>query len=194
VTLTRLGETFEEADSAGSFIVPYQTVCGYWNYWFQFLPEHFSGEDQFGLHERLIAPGVPSAPTEDQWPRNSLGDYAGSQADGRFSSIYEFAPPPESDLAGLFDPLKANDGDPSDEVAQPILHGGPYGPSGTESAPNCQAGQYGYGLGEALSPGQAKDNPSFGIQNISEQLGTPPLGRTDLFLQQDGRRVFWDSP
>ena len=24
--------------------------------------------------------------------------------------------------------------------------------------------------------------------------GTPPLGRTDLFLQQDGTRVFWNSP
>ena len=83
---------------------------------------------------------------------------------------------------------------PPTNIAQPILHGGPYGPAGTEAAPNCQAGQYGYGRGEALSPGQHFDNPSFGIQNISKQLGTAPLGRTDLFLEQDGTRDFWDSP
>jgi ABC-type transporter Mla subunit MlaD len=194
ITLRRLEDTFDEANSAGRFIVPYQTVCGYWNYWMQFLPEHFSGEDTFGLHERLIAPGFPGGSTPEEYPRNSLADYAGSQADGRFSSIYEFAPPPENELAGLFDPLPANDDDPNDEIAQPILHGGPYGPSGTKKRPNCQSGQYGYGLGEALSPGQHADSPAFGISNISKQLGTPRLGRTDLFLQQDGRRVFWDSP
>jgi len=197
-TLVRLEDFLDEVNSAGQFIVPYQTVCNYWNYWFQYLPEHFSGEDTFGLHERLIAPGVPGGTTPDEFPRNALSDYAGSQADGRFSSIYEFDPDPADQAkAGLFDPLKA---DPNPTAAdtsaieQPILHGGPYGPSGTEAAPNCQAGQYGYALGEALSPGQAPDNPSFGIRNISAQLGTPPLGRTDLFLTQTGQRIFWDSP
>ncbi len=194
ITLTRLEDTFDEANSAGRFIVPFQTVCDYWDYWFQYLPEHFSGEDTFGLHERLIAPSVPGGSSPENFPRNALSDYAGSQADGRYSSIYEFAPPPENAKAGLFDPLPANDDDAADTVVQPILHGGPYGPSGTAKAPNCQAGQYGYGLGQALSPGQHNDNPAFGISNISKQLGTAPLGRTDLFLQQDGTRVFWDSP
>jgi phospholipid/cholesterol/gamma-HCH transport system substrate-binding protein len=194
ISITRLEDTFDSADSAGQYIAPFQTVCGYWNYWFQYLTEHFSGEDAFGLHERLIAPTFPGATTPESFPRNALADYAGAQADGRYSSIYEFAPPSQNALAGLFDPLPANDDNANDAVVQPILHGGPYGPSGTEQAPNCQAGQYGYGLGQALSPGQSPDNPSFGISNISKQLGTPPLGRTDLFLEQDGTRVFWDSP
>jgi ABC-type transporter Mla subunit MlaD len=199
VTLRRLGQFFDEANSAGRYIVPFQTVCGYWNYWMQFLTEHFAGEDSFGSHERLIAPAVPGTTTPEEFPRNPLGTTAGSQADGRFSSIYEFAPPPENELAGLFDPLPANPDDhqdPDDHVVQPILHGGPYGPSGTNAAPNCQAGQYGYALGDARRaiPGQAADNPAFGVRNIARDLGKAPVGRTDLFLTQTGNRIFWDSP
>ena len=196
-TLIRLEDFLDEVNSAGQFIVPYQTVCNYWSYWFQYLPEHFSGEDAFGLHERLIAPGVPGATTPDEFPRNPLADYAGGAADGRYSSIYSLTPDPAN--SDMFDALPANDGDAADTIVQPILHGGPYGPSGTEAAPNCQAGQYGHALGDTSAaaggtPGQHSDNPSFGIRNISAQLGTPPLGRTDLFLTQTGDRIFWDSP
>ena len=201
ITLKRLRDTFKETSAAGHYIVPFQTVCGYWNYWFQYLTEHFAGEDSFGLHERLVAPGFPGTATPDEFPRNALNDYAGSQADGRFSSIYSLPPfnalPPVAAKSGVFDPLPANrdphPADPDGEIVQPILHGGAYGPAGTKKRPNCQAGQYGYGLGEALSPGQHADNPAFGISNISKQLGTAPLGRTDLFLTQTGRRIFWSK-
>jgi ABC-type transporter Mla subunit MlaD len=201
VTLTRLSELFDQANSAGSFLAPYQTVCNYWNYWFTYLSEHFSGLDQFGAYERVLATGSEGATTPDEFPRNSLADYAGSQADARFSSIYEFTP--EQDLAGVFDPQPhnpnaANPGHPADppppgepdHIAMPILHGGPYGPSGTAAAPNCQAGQYGYVLGRAQVPGQRNDSPNFGISDISQLPGAPPAGRTDLFLTQEGDRIF----
>ena len=160
----------------------------------RYLTEHFASEDATGSAERLIGPTFPGGTSPNEYPRNAPLDYAGSQSDGRFSDL---APPGE---AGLFDPLPGNAApstgapDPDNEIAQFILHGGPYGPSGTEAAPNCQAGQFGYPLGQALLPGQPRDNPAFGLSNISAQTGTPPLGRTDLFLRQDGGRIFWDSP
>ena len=187
-TLVRLGDLFDNANSAGQYIVPFQTVCNYWNYWFAFLTEHFASEDAFGSAERLVAPTFPGNTTPNEFPSNAPLDYAGGQSDGRFSALA-----PAAD-AGRFDPLFEDGGDPNDDVAQFILHGGPYGPSGTEQAPNCQAGQFGYPLGQALNPGQPRDNPTFGLSNISAQTGTPPLGRTDVFLRQDGGRIFWDSP
>jgi ABC-type transporter Mla subunit MlaD len=190
-SIVRLGTLFDQTATAGGKIVPFQTVCNYWNYWFQFLPEHFSSEDNFGLAERLIAPGVPGLTTPQEFPRNPLNDYSGSQADGRYSDIYKT--PPGSFISpngGLFDPLPANDGAPNDEIVQPILHGSPYGPAGTDSAPNCQAGQYGSPIGELLSPGQGKDNPTLGAYNVAQAAGVPPFGRTDLFLRQNGVREF----
>jgi ABC-type transporter Mla subunit MlaD len=195
VSLTRLSELFDQANSAGGFLVPYQTVCNYWNYWFTYLTDHFAGEDAFGAYERVLSTGSEGATSPEEFPRNSLADYAGSQADGRYSSIYEFFPG-EQQLAGLFDPRPANDkpspgapGNP-DDVALPILHGGPYGPSGTEAAPNCQAGQYGYALGRAQVPGQRDDDPNFGISDLSKLPGAPLAGKTDLFLTQEGERIF----
>ena len=213
VTLVRLGDFFDEANSAAQYIVPYQNVCNYWNYWFQYLTDHFASADAFGNAERLIGPGFPGTSEPDNFPRNPLNNTSGSQADGRRSSIYNVglpAIPPfpavaaDPQAAGLFDPLPENepiainpDGQPPgmpDEHSQPILHGGPYGPSGTEAAPNCQAGQFGYPLGQVLIPGQGKDNPTFGPSNVAAATGTKPFGRTDLFLKQDGTRIYWDSP
>ena len=229
ISLVRLGELFDEVESAAGHIVPYQTVCNYWNYWFQFLPEHFSAEHQFGLAERLIGPGVPGTTTPDHFPRNPMNNNAGAQADGTYSPFNPLArqkrgnvvapgAPPSPPgvppiVGGAFDPLPAdsnpgtaadlppapaapefNDPIPrnnADDVVQPILHGSPYGPSGTDSAPNCQSGQFGYPLGEVLSKNQDDSNPTFGPYNIAESVpGAIPFGRTDLFLRQDGIREF----
>jgi hypothetical protein len=148
-----------------------------------------------------VAPSFPGTSSPDNFPRNPMNDYAGSQGDGRVSSVYNSSfgfPAPPNTIPGLFDPLKPNDpgtgAGAADTKAQFILHGGPYGPSGTEAAPNCQAGQFGYPLGQVLIPGQHKDNPSFGPSNVAAATGTQPFGRTDLFLRQDGTREFWDSP
>jgi ABC-type transporter Mla subunit MlaD len=242
ISLVRLSDTFGEVDSAASFLVPYQTVCNYWNYWFQNLPEHFSGEvfapggGQISLAERLIAPGVPGTTTPDHFPRNPHNNNSGSQADGTFSPYSGAAvlspeqrnkagslgptetpaggPPPPPVIGGAFDPQAADPApgtaaglpnqapqqpffnmpiqeNEDDEVQQPILHAPAYGPSGTEAAPNCQAGQFGYILGEALSQNQHRDNPSFGIYNIAGGIpGAAPFGKTDIFLRQNGLREF----
>jgi hypothetical protein len=208
-SLQRLGSFFDEATSAGNKIVPVQTVCNYWNYWFQFLPEHFSGQSTYGLAERLIGPGVPGLSTPDHFPRNHMIVYAGSQVDGRFSDFYDnpMTGATREEPSGKFDPLLPDNAitqgspgqpthaaAPANEFEMPIIHGSAYGPSGTESAPNCQSGQYGNTMGRLLSPGQHHDNPGYGAYNISQAAGVPPAGRTDLFMRQDGRRVFWDSP
>jgi hypothetical protein len=75
-------------------------------------------------------------------------------------------------------------------MTQPILHGNPYGPAGTHAAPNCQAGQAGYVLGNYPSPGQRKEDPAFGVRDIGVATGLGPLGRSDVFLLKDGTRTF----
>jgi ABC-type transporter Mla subunit MlaD len=174
-TLVRLGDTFDSSASAAEQIGPYQTVCSYWNYWFTYLVEHFSQPTQYGTSERIILTGAPGATTPNHFPRNPVDNYSGGQADGQLSDL--------SPAPGEFRPFEI-----------PILHGNPYGPSGTEAEPNCQAGQVGYAMGEALSPGQGFDNPAFGVQNVGHATGLGPLGRADLFLTQTGERIFWDSP
>jgi ABC-type transporter Mla subunit MlaD len=185
VSLVRLGTTFALAQDAGNKIAPVQTVCNYWNYWMTYLTSHFGLPTPFGFAERVIPPhieGTNSAP--DEWPRNPMDNYSGGQGDGRHSSNPGGLPPP-------FPPGANTNVDKFDPYVEPILHGNPYGPSGTKAAPNCQAGQTGYSLGEALIPGQGFDNPTFGVGNISQAAGVPPLGTTDLFLKQDGTRIFW---
>ena len=103
------------------------------------------------------------------------------------SSSIRAAPTPTTGRAG------PADGGSRDEATIPILHGNPYGPAVTDGQPNCQAGQTGYSLGEALLPGQDPHNPTFGVNTITSAAGVPPLGRTDLFLTQQGDRIFWDS-
>src|SRR5262249_756349 len=117
---------------------------------------------------------------------------------------------PLNEAPGVFDPLAANPNDPddltgkgggngsltanpNDTTVQPILHGNPYGPAVTDGQPNCQAGQTGYSLGEALTPAQSPDTPTFGFQNVPRPAGVPPFGKTDLSLEQNATRVFWDS-
>jgi virulence factor Mce-like protein len=190
VSLNRLGDTFNLAQDAGRKIVPYQTVCGYWNYWMTYLTSHFELPTPFGYAERVIPPGIAGtlAPP-NEWPRNPMDNYSGGQGDGRISSN-PLVPPEDQDV---FNPLNSN---PTAHDAIPVLHGNPYGPAVTDGQPNCQAGQTGYALGEALLPGQEKSNPTFGVAQVAgpgSLSGVPSLGRTDLFLTQEGDRIFWDA-
>ena len=173
ISINRLGDFLDEAASLAGYVGPYQTVCNYWNYWFTFLPEHITEKDSVGFSQRVELVGVPGKTAPNEFPRNPLDDYAGGIADGRFSTA---APPGD---AGVFDPR-----------VQPITHGNPYGPAGTEAAPNCQAGQSGYVLGNYPAPGQRPSDPAFGVKNISQATGIPPLGKTDLFLMRNGERRF----
>ena len=197
-SLTRLGTTFNLAQSAGQKIGPAQTVCNYWNYWVTYLTGHFELPTPFGYGERVVPPHIAGlAAGPEEYPRNPMDNYSGGQGDGRYSS--GTAPPPLGPAPtdrGVFDPTAENDphpADPEGEHTIPILHGNPYGPAVTDGQPNCQAGQTGYSLGEALLPGQDRHNPTFGVNTITSAAGVPPLGRTDLFLTQEGDRIFWDS-
>jgi ABC-type transporter Mla subunit MlaD len=189
-SLNRLGDTFNLVQDAGQKIVPAQTVCNYWNYWMTYLTSHFELPTPFGFAERVIPPSIAGTTSPGSLPRNPMDNYSGGQGDGRFSSNALAGP-----NAGKFSPLN---GPPNGGMLPgyqnngiPILHGNPYGPAVTDGQANCQAGQTGYALGEALIPGQNKDNPTFGVQNVSKAGGVPPLGKTDLFLEQDGTRDFW---
>jgi virulence factor Mce-like protein len=189
VSLTRLGDTFNLVQDAGRKIVPAQTVCGYFNYWVTFLTSHFGLPTPFGFAERVLPPGIAGTLAPNALPRNPMDNYSGGQGDGRLSSN-PLVPDGER---GVFDPLNS---DPTAHDGIPILHGNPYGPAVTDGQPNCQAGQTGYALGEARLPGQDPDNPTFGVTQVAgpgSASGVPALGRTDLFLTQDGDRIFWDA-
>jgi virulence factor Mce-like protein len=189
-SLNRLGDTFNLAEDAGAKIGPYQEVCNYWNYWVTYLTSHFELPTPFGFAERVIPPSIvgTNTATMGEPPRNPMDNYSGGQGDGLYSKNFVAGA-----NAGKFSPLNsAPGGSPpgykNDGV--PILHGNPYGPAISNGQPNCQAGQTGYALGEALIPGQSKDNPTFGVSNVAKAAGMAPLGKTDLFLEQDGTRIF----
>ena len=94
VTLQRLRDTFDSARRFSEWVVPAQTVCNYWNYWFTFLPEALSDRDQVGYNFRQSfaqAPFGPMAfnvgpvdgdpPGRDPWSRRRLlGDPGHRQA------------------------------------------------------------------------------------------------------------------
>jgi hypothetical protein len=126
----------------------------------------------------VILIGSQGLTSPGEFPRNPLDGLSGGQADGRYSAIN----PPN--VANAFDPTH-----------MPVLHGNPYAPTGFDSNGNvaCQPGQQGYALGEALSPGQTFQTPAFGVRDIAQEAGLAPLGRTDLFLTQQGERIFWES-
>jgi hypothetical protein len=170
VSLTRLGDTFTSADDAATKIIPVETVCNYWEYWFTYLTEHITLRDSVGFSQRVALVGADGLTSPQHFPANPLDNYAGGQANGRLSQL-ALSP-------GEFDPHTA------------ILHGNPYVDYGTKQAPNCQNGQTGYPVGEALSPGQPPSNPTFGVRDIASAIGAPPLGKTDLFYLKDGTRVF----
>jgi ABC-type transporter Mla subunit MlaD len=199
-SLTRLGDTFNLVADAGPKIVPTQTVCNYFNYWTTFLTAHFELPTPFGYAERVTGPQMVGSTSPQTPPRNPMDNYSGGQSDGRLSNL---APPsPISEGPGVFDPLNHKDALNTDPASAhngvPILHGNPYGPTGLDSngQPNCQSGQTGYALGDDRLPGQSKDNPTFGVSQIAgpgSASGVPSLGRTDLFLEQNGDRIFWDQ-
>jgi virulence factor Mce-like protein len=187
-SLNRLGDTFNLAADAGAKIGPYQEVCDYWNYWMTYLTGHFELPTPFGYAERVIPPSITGSNSPGEFPRNPMDNYSGGQGDGRYSSNFL-----DGSKAGVFNPLNSPPGGSPPSYhndAVPILHGNPYGPAVTNGQPNCQAGQTGEVFGDARIPGQEKDNPTFGVQNITQAAGVAPLGKTDLFLEQDGTRIF----
>ena len=182
ISLTRLRDTFDSARRFSEWVVPAQTVCNYFNYWFSFFPESLTDEDQAGYSFRQaltnappgemtvhLGPATVTIPGETHGP---VAQYSGIQATGKHGPV----PNPADD--GLFDPHE-----------RPILHGNPYGPTGQDGS-DCQAGQSGYALGGGplRIPGQPVSNPSVGVQDIPGDRGV-----TDLFYDVGGVRTFRDT-
>ena len=180
ITLKRLKETFGKGSKLAKFVVPTQTVCNYWNYWFTMLPEHLTEEDSVGFTQRVSLIGTPpgnltvsalgfpvTVPGEVETGL-STGGYSGLQANGKAGTA---SPSP-----GEFEPREL-----------PILHGNPAGPTG-QNGSDCQSGQTGYLLGDLRVPGQPADNPAVGVPNIPGDRGI-----TTQFFKQNGDRVFIDT-
>jgi ABC-type transporter Mla subunit MlaD len=186
LTLQRLEETFDEALPLSEHVVPSQTVCNYWNYWFTILPEHLTEQDQFGFMQRVGGPSFPPGareletgfppplpesilvPGEVQTP---LGGYSGLAANGRAYS-------PAVPEGGEFEPHDL-----------PILHGNPYGPTGQKgTGADCQQGQNGYVLGDLRVPGQPPSDPAVVVSDLPGSRGP-----TTVYFNQDGSRVLKDT-
>ena len=122
-----------------------------------YLTSHFELPTPFGFAERVVPPSIAGTTAPSALPRNPMDNYSGGQGDGRFSSNFLRRRRTRASSHPL---NSANGGTPGyQNDGIPILHGNPYGPAVTNGQPNCQAGQTGYALGEALIPGQAQGQP-----------------------------------
>ena len=164
-TLLRLRETFNQAAPAATHIAPFQTVCNYWNYWFTYLPEHLTEEDNIGTTQRVSIVGVPgSTSPPGERPEAPTGGYSGLQANGKLSSQNP------GFTTGEFHPREL-----------PILHAPVYGPA-IDAAGNadCQAGQFGYLLGESRVVGQRASSPVIATANYPGSVGPTFNGRPSV--------------
>jgi ABC-type transporter Mla subunit MlaD len=185
-SLLRLGETFDIAEPLARNVVPAQTVCNYFNYWFTFLPNGLSDRDQVGYSFRQALTGMPSGER-----RFHVGDPDGP---GPLPNLGTISVPGEAEtpVAG-YSGINAN-GKDSEGVFKPyelpIMNGQPYGPHGeVPAAPgreDCQGGQNGYAptLGALRTPGQPAKNPAHVKSDIP---GT--RGPTTLFFKRNSERV-----
>jgi ABC-type transporter Mla subunit MlaD len=179
-SLTRLEDTFDNAAPLAEHVVPAQTVCNYWNYFWTLLPEHLTERDSVGYTQRvsLIATppgsltldpgtGTPLTVPGEVETGLSIAGYSGVQANGKAG--------PAHPSSGEFDPHE-----------WPILHGDPGRPTGQDGN-DCQGGQTGYLLGRLPVPGQSKSNPAVVAPDL------PGGGPTTVFWNQDGTRELRDT-
>lgn len=183
-SLQRLGDLFDSANPLAKYVVPSQTVCNYWNYFWTFLPEHLTERDATGFSQRVLLissppgpitvdldadgggpiPPVPLTQAGEVETGLSTGGYSGAQANGRAYGT------------GMFEPRKL-----------PILHANPGGPTGQDGE-NCQPGQTGYVQGKLQVPGQSNANPAVIVPDLP---GDP--GVTNVYFNRDGSRELRDT-
>ena len=175
--LLRLADTFDMAEPLARGVVPAQTVCNYWNYWFTSLPNGLSDRDQVGYDFRQALTNYPHGDTHLLTPFPPPLDNLTVPGDQKapmagYSGIQSNA----QDHEGVFKPYEL-----------PITYAPIYGPHGERPAPpgreDCQAGQNGYPLGRALARGQDSNNPA---NAISDTPGT--RGPTTLFWNNKVQR------
>ena len=153
VALQRLEETFDLAMPLAKWVVPAQTVCNYWNYWFTYVPNGLSDRDQVGFAFRQALASFPVAPTVEA----PVDSYSGLQASGRQSQA----------AGGKFEPFS---------IPTLTLH--PYMPTGQRNA-DCQGGQFGYPLGADPLPGQPLDNAAYAVNDLPGSRGPTTLFTND---------------
>jgi ABC-type transporter Mla subunit MlaD len=193
LSLQRLEELFDEARPLAENVVPAQTVCNYWNYWFTILTEHLSERDNVGFTQRVFGIGFPSANTygpSPPFPPNTVvapGDAS--------TNIHGYSGLPANGRAGGFDTGPDGRGGEFRPYELPVAQGpayAPHGQPGTEGfgsdEPDCQAGQTGFPLGINKVPAQAAFDPAISSHDIPGSRGP-----TTSFWTQDGERQYIDT-
>ncbi|MDQ3571326.1 MAG: MlaD family protein [Actinomycetota bacterium] len=163
IAIDRLATTFDTARPLAEYVVPAQTVCNYWNYWFTFVPNGLSDRDQVGHTFRQTLTRFPAAPLLAE---SGVGGYSGIGANGKAGTTDP----------GVFKPYEI-----------PITNTHPYGPTGQRNA-DCQPGQAGNPLGRIRVPGQPRSSPA---NRVSDLPGS--RGPTTLFYGTDQKRSQADT-
>jgi ABC-type transporter Mla subunit MlaD len=189
--LLRLGETFDTAKPLARFVVPAQTNCNYWNYWFTHVPNGLSDESTIGYTFRQALTNYPPGPQAFNLPNGDplvldleaeapMAGYSGIQSNGQIGNT---APP---------DPGVTYQPDDFAPYKIPITYGPVYGPAGQnlpgQDFDDCQGGQNGLPLGRLLLPGQPESNPGIGVPDLPGSRGP-----TTLFWNQNSTRTTRDS-
>jgi ABC-type transporter Mla subunit MlaD len=197
-SLQRLRETFETADPLARFVVPSQTVCNHFNYWFTFLPEGLSDRDNSGYFFRQALAAFPRGDITIQLPppldilgpitapgdvQTPLAGYSGIQANARAGAA-------AGGDEGVYKPYEL-----------PTLYAQAYAPHGEDGDEDCQSGQNGYllGSGVAGAPGSLRvgSDPGIGQGNENPAIGVSDLpgsrGPTTLFWNSDSTRELRDT-
>jgi len=190
-SLVRLQDLFGSAKPLAKYVVPAQTVCNYWNYFWTFLPEHLTEQDSIGTSQRVslvlsptgsltfdldvdgsggLPPIATTIPGEAETGYSAAG-YSGVQANGKYGSA---APPGHTPKE--FDPHTL-----------PILHANAGGPTG-QNGSDCQPGQTGYVQGKLQVANQSDQNPAVIVPDIPGDRGV-----TDVFFNRDGTRELRDT-
>ena len=145
----RLRETFAMAEPLAKWVVPAQTVCNYWNYWFTFLPNTLTDRDQVGHTFRQIISRFPASQTAEA----PISGYSGIPSNARASAA----------AGGEFRPYEL-----------PMQNTHPYQPTGQKNA-DCQGGQAGYPLGALRVPGQSPSDPGNRVSDLPGSRGPTTL-------------------
>jgi virulence factor Mce-like protein len=133
------------------YLAPYQTVCNYWNYWWDGLGGHISYSTQGGTGEGVMI----KSDTATQQP-NKLGSSESHRP---------------VDLPEDVDPQSERDAVQPQGAQLEALHAQPYSPAiDAQGNADCQSGQGGY-LDGPLIPGQGAYPPSRRLPGDSAQNG-----------------------
>ena len=161
-SLLRLGDTFDIAQPLARWVVPAQTNCNYWNYWFSFVPNALSDQDQVGYTFRQALTNYPLGDTTVEPARSAArGDYARARPRRRWPATRASSPTARSARRVAarrqrqlrrrrVRPVQAPDRLRARRTAPPART------SPAQDFDDCQAGQNGYPLGRLPPAGPGR--------------------------------------